>query len=146
MAYLFDTDAISELLKPKPAAAYVAWIRSIPREEQFTSAVCVGELYHGAFRSPRPDRHLENIDNRVLPAATVLPFDAAVARVYGRIRSRSSQPENPSPMPTSRSPRRRSITGSSSLPAMFDISSASTTWCCAWCSRRHEPAERLLHV
>ena len=88
MAYLFDTDAISELLKPKPAAAYVAWIRSIPREEQFTSAVCLGELYHGAFRSPRPERHLDNIDNRVLPAATVLPFDAAVARVYGLIRSK----------------------------------------------------------
>jgi len=87
VAYLFDTDAISELLEPKPALSYVDWIRSIPREEQFTSAISVGELYHGAFRSPRSDRHLDNIESRVLPAVTVLPFDAAVARVYGRVRS-----------------------------------------------------------
>ena len=87
MAYLFDTDAISELLRPKPAPAYVRWIRSIPREDQFTSAVTIGELYQGAFRSSNRDRHLENIDSKVLPAVTVLPFDVAVAKTYGEIRA-----------------------------------------------------------
>ena len=52
MAYLFDTDAISELLKPRPVAGYVRWLAAIPRVEQFTSAVVMGELYQGAFRSP----------------------------------------------------------------------------------------------
>ena len=42
MAYLFDTDAISEVLKPRPAAGYATWLAAIPREEQFTSAVVVG--------------------------------------------------------------------------------------------------------
>jgi len=51
MAFLFDTDAISELLRPRPATAYVAWIMKVAREEQFTSAVVVGELYKGAYRS-----------------------------------------------------------------------------------------------
>ncbi|MGB3564507.1 MAG: type II toxin-antitoxin system VapC family toxin [Thermoanaerobaculia bacterium] len=86
MAYLFDTDAISELLRPRPAAAYVNWLGRLPREDQFTSAVVVGELFKGAYRSAARDRHLENIEELILPTVTVLPFDTAVARVFGRIR------------------------------------------------------------
>ena len=52
MAYLFDTDAISEVLKPRPPAGYVRWLASIPREEQFTSAVVVGELFKERFARP----------------------------------------------------------------------------------------------
>jgi len=87
MAYLFDTDAISEVLRPRPSAGYVRWLASIPREEQFTSAVVVGELFKGAFRSSAGARHLENVEKRVLPAVTVLPYDVAAARVYGQIRA-----------------------------------------------------------
>jgi predicted nucleic acid-binding protein len=83
--YLFDTDAISELLRPRPAATYVQWLATIPREVQFSSAVVVAELYRGAFRSEARDRHLANIEGRVLPAVTVLPFDVATARKYGEI-------------------------------------------------------------
>jgi predicted nucleic acid-binding protein len=87
MAYLFDTDAISEVLKPRPPAAYVRWLAAIPRDEQYTSAVVVGELFKGAFRSSTPARHLENVEMRVLPAVTVLPYDTAAARVYGQVRA-----------------------------------------------------------
>ena len=83
MAYLFNTDAISELLRPRPAPAYVEWLRAISREDQFTSAVVIGELYRGAFRSPARERHLVNIRQRILPAVTVLPYDVAVAEVCG---------------------------------------------------------------
>jgi predicted nucleic acid-binding protein len=85
VAFLFDTDAISEVLRRRPAPAYVRWLRTVPREDQFTSAVVVAELYKGAFRSERAPFHLENIEERVLPSVTVLPFDVAVARVYGEI-------------------------------------------------------------
>ncbi len=88
VAYLFDTDAISELLRARPLAPYVDWATTIPREEQFTSAVVIGELYKGAYRSKARDRHLANIDDRVLPAVTVLPYDVATARVFGEIRAR----------------------------------------------------------
>ena len=87
MAYLFDTDAISELLRPRPLQRYVDWLGTIPREEQFASAVTIGELYKGAYRSPARERHLANIDQRVLPAVTVLPYDVATARVFGEIRA-----------------------------------------------------------
>ena len=94
MAYLFDTDAISEVLRPRPLAAYVKWLKTIPREEQFTSAVVIGELYKGAFRSQARDKHLTNIQERVLPAATVLPYDVATARVYGEIRAQLEEAGN----------------------------------------------------
>ena len=87
MAYLFDTDAISELLRRRPNQAYVQWLESIPRDAQFTSAVTVGELFKGAFRSAAKERHLINIEERVLPAVTILPFDLSTARVFGMIRA-----------------------------------------------------------
>lgn len=85
MPYLFDTDAISETLRPRPAARYAEWLGTVPRDRQFTSSVVLAELYSGAFRSEAPERHLQNIRERVVPAVTVLPFDAATAVVYGRL-------------------------------------------------------------
>lgn len=88
MAYLFDTDAISEVLRPRPLPVYLEWLGSVPRDEQFASAVSVGELFRGAYRSPERERHLRNVRERVLPAVTVLPFDAEVAQVFGEICAR----------------------------------------------------------
>lgn len=85
MAYLFDTDAISEVLKPRPAPSYVQWLSAVAREDQFASAVSIGELFKGAYRSQASERHLKNIRERVLPAVTVLPFDTDVAPVFGEI-------------------------------------------------------------
>lgn len=80
----FETDAISELLRPRPLPSYVAWLKTIPREEQFTSAVTVGELFKGAYRSAARERHLAHIEERVLPAVTTLPYD--IALVTGNLR------------------------------------------------------------
>jgi predicted nucleic acid-binding protein len=88
MAYLFDTDAISEVLRPRPLPAYVDWLSGVPREEQFTSAVVIGELYKGAYRSKAQSHHLTNIERRILPAITALPYDIATAKEFGEIRAR----------------------------------------------------------
>ena len=87
VAYLFDTDAISELLRRRPAPGYLEWLADVPRKEQLTSAVVIGELFKGAFRSRNRERHLRNIEQRVLPAVTVLPYDVGVAREFGEIRA-----------------------------------------------------------
>ena len=87
MAYLFDTDAISELLRRTPLPAYIKWLQTVPREEQFTSAVVIGELYKGAYRSKARQHHLANIERRILPAVTALPYDVATAKVFGQIRA-----------------------------------------------------------
>ncbi len=85
MAFLFDTDAISEALRPRPDPGYIAWLGTVERDDQFASAITVGELFYGAYRAAAHDRHLAMIEDRVLPAVTVLPFDASVAQIYGRV-------------------------------------------------------------
>ena len=89
MAYLFHSDAIVEALRSEPREAYLEWLRRLPREEQFTSAVSVGELFRGADESSDPKEHLRNIEERVLPALTILPFDVAVARPFGELQADS---------------------------------------------------------
>ena len=91
MPFLLDTDAISELLRPSPLAGYMEWLQRIPRDEQFTSSVVIGELYKGAYRSQAQERHIDNIETRILPAVTVLPYDVATARVYGKLRAQLEQ-------------------------------------------------------
>jgi predicted nucleic acid-binding protein len=86
-AYLFHADAIAEALRPEPVAAYLEWLRSLPREEQFTSAVSVAELYRGADESRDPPGNVQHIEERVLPALTVLPFDVATARTFGELQA-----------------------------------------------------------
>ena len=66
---------------------YVRWLSDVPRFEQLTNAVVVGELFKGAYGSADAARHLRNIEARVLPALTVLPYDVQVARVYGALRA-----------------------------------------------------------
>ena len=87
MPFLFDTDAISELLRPRPLPAYIDWLLGVPRDEQFTSAVVIGELYKGAYKSQSAAHHLTNIEQRVLPSVTVLPYDTATAKVFGQTRA-----------------------------------------------------------
>jgi predicted nucleic acid-binding protein len=87
MSYLFDTDAISELFKPRPAQGYLDWLGTVGRSEQFTSAVTIGELFKGAYRSRAKSRYLAVIEDHVLPQFTVLQYDTEVARTYGKLRA-----------------------------------------------------------
>ncbi|MGD2024106.1 MAG: hypothetical protein PVI18_13085 [Desulfobacterales bacterium] len=47
----------------------------------------VGELYKGAYRSQAKKHHLDNIESRILPAVTCLPYDVATAKIFGQIRA-----------------------------------------------------------
>ena len=86
-AYLFDTSALSEVLRPRPDGEYVAWLSRLPREEQFTSTVVVGELFSGAMRARASARWLQRVEEEILPRVTALPFDLDCAREYGRVRA-----------------------------------------------------------
>ncbi|NOY28075.1 MAG: type II toxin-antitoxin system VapC family toxin [Oligoflexia bacterium] len=85
MAYLFDTDAISEIFKPRPAKGYLLWLANLSRSQQFT--VVLGELFKGAYKTPSKQRFLRLIEDRVLPQFTVLPYDTEISRIYGRLRA-----------------------------------------------------------
>jgi predicted nucleic acid-binding protein len=95
MSYLFDTNAISEAMRPRPNADFVSWLCSLPREEQFTSILVIAELYVGAFRSQASQKWLERIEQDVLPSLTVLDFDLECARRYGELRADLEQRGTP---------------------------------------------------
>jgi hypothetical protein len=50
MSYLLDTNVISEHTRKKPNGDVVAWLRSLPIEEQYLSALSVGEIRDGVER------------------------------------------------------------------------------------------------
>lgn len=84
-AYLFDTDAIVEVLRSSAPEAYLHWLRSVPEEAQFVSTVTLAELFRGAYRVRRPDVHVRALNERVVPSLRPVPFGSEEARAYGRI-------------------------------------------------------------
>jgi tRNA(fMet)-specific endonuclease VapC len=91
MAYLFDTDAISETLRKKPLKEYMAWLTTLTREQQYTSSIVISELYKGAYRSLKKEQLTFKIRTTILPVLTVLPFDTKTARIYGQIAAELEQ-------------------------------------------------------
>jgi len=45
--YLLDTNVVSELRKPKPHGAVLAWLRELQESQICLSAVTIGELQAG---------------------------------------------------------------------------------------------------
>jgi len=95
MAYLFDTSALSEVLRPRPDEGFTRWVRRLPRAEQFTSSVAIGELYSGAFRTGVSEWWLQFVEEDVLSTVTVLAFDLRCAREFGRLRARLKEAGTP---------------------------------------------------
>jgi predicted nucleic acid-binding protein len=87
VAYLFDTNAISEVFRPRPNAELIDWLDGLPREDQHTSTVVIAELYEAAYRSPAREKWLTRIQESVRPTMTVLAFDLACAHEFGRLQA-----------------------------------------------------------
>jgi predicted nucleic acid-binding protein len=93
--YLFDTDVLSQVLKPYPLPVLIARLAATPPEQQFTSAITVGEMVYGAYRSPRREHFLRQLEERVWPNVRVLPFDRRAGETYGRLRAELEQAGTP---------------------------------------------------
>ena len=93
--YLFDTDTLSHLLRRSPAPGLLARLAAVPPEQQFTTAITVGEMVYGAHRSAKRDYLLRQLQERVWPHVRILPFDRAAAEVYGALRARVEQAGTP---------------------------------------------------
>jgi len=86
--FLFDTDILSNVIKPRPHPGLLAKLGALTHDVQFTSAVTVGEIYYGAHRVPHGPSILEAFETRIVPNLTILPFDAECGRIFGRIKAR----------------------------------------------------------
>lgn len=59
MKFLFDTNALSEITKPRPDPMFLAWFSSVGEDDIFLSVLTVGELRRGAWRLPDGRRKAE---------------------------------------------------------------------------------------
>jgi hypothetical protein len=71
LAYLFNTDTLSNLIRCAPKSSLVSRLACVPPGEQFTSSVTFGEVIRGALRSGRSGLLLEQIE-AVIPAMFAL--------------------------------------------------------------------------
>lgn len=92
--YLIDTNVISELRKPRPHGAVVAWMQRIEDRHLFLSVVSVGEIQAGIelTREQDPDKAaaLETWLEGVVATRAVLDMDAAAFRQWARLMHRQS--------------------------------------------------------
>ena len=93
--YLFDTDILSQMLKRAPSPTLLTRLAAVPAEQQFTSAITVGEMVYGAYRSDRPDQFLRQLEERLWPNIRILPFNRAAAETYGRLRAQLEEAGTP---------------------------------------------------
>ena len=92
--YLLDTNVVSELRRPRPHGAVLAWLASVEDTELFVSAVTLGEIQAGIEltreQDPAKAGELEGWLDMVAGAYNVLPMDAVVFRAWARLMHRRS--------------------------------------------------------
>lgn len=92
--YLLDTNVVSELRKPKPHGAVLAWLQSVDDAQLYLSAVTIGEIQAGIELTREQDEakaaELEAWLEQVATAYNVLPMDAAAFRAWARLMHRRS--------------------------------------------------------
>ncbi|MYE60234.1 MAG: type II toxin-antitoxin system VapC family toxin [Alphaproteobacteria bacterium] len=87
---VIDTNVVSELMRPTPAPAVMAWFSRQDSADLYLTAVSEAELCAGAALLPagrRRDRLAAEVDAVVREdfAGRVLPLDSAAARAYAAI-------------------------------------------------------------
>ncbi len=92
--YLLDTNVVSELRRPKPHGAVLAWLRSVDDAQLFLSAITIGEIQAGIELTREQDEakaaELEAWLEQVAAAYNVLPMDATAFRAWARLMHRQS--------------------------------------------------------
>ena len=92
--YLLDTNVISELRRPRPHEAVVAWLESVADSDLHVSAVTLGEIQAGIELTRDQDAakadEIERWADMVAASYNVLPMDAETFRVWARLMHRRS--------------------------------------------------------
>ena len=90
--YLLDTNIISNVVKPAPSEALLAWLADQADEDLFISSLTIGEVQRGLLEAPegRKRRELEAWFSgpegpQALFAGRVLPFDDRAGLIWARL-------------------------------------------------------------
>lgn len=92
--FLLDTSVVSELRKPRPHGAVLAWFGSFEDTQLFLSAVTIGEIQAGIDLTREQDKakalEIERWLELVATSYNVLPMDAATFRTWAQLMHRKS--------------------------------------------------------
>jgi predicted nucleic acid-binding protein len=90
--YLLDTNIISNVTKPTPSAALLAWMAEQADSDLFIPALTVGEIRRGLLEKPKGKKRavleawFTGPDGpQALFAGRVLPFDEKAALIWARL-------------------------------------------------------------
>lgn len=90
--YLLDTNVVSELRRPRPHGAVVAWLESVADADLFLSAITIGEIQAGIeiTREQDPEKadEIESWLEQVAQTFNVLDMDARAFRVWAKLMHR----------------------------------------------------------
>lgn len=99
--YLLDTNIISNVTKPMPSEALVAWMAEQTDEDLFISSLTVAEIRRGLQEKPagKKRKELERWFSgpegpQALFAGRVLPFDEKAGLAWARLMA-TGRPRNP---------------------------------------------------
>ncbi len=94
--YLIDTNVVSELRKPKPHGAVLAWLNSVPDSDLHISVVTIGEIQAGIEITREQDSvkaaEIESWLDQVSGTFSMVAMDAATFRIWARLMHR--QPDH----------------------------------------------------
>lgn len=90
--YLLDTNILSELVRPAPSPALLAWMADRVDGELFIASLTLAELWRGILDLPA-GRRRDGLEAwftgpegpQALFAGRILPFDAAAGMVWARL-------------------------------------------------------------
>ena len=92
--YLLDTNVVSELRKPKPHGAVLAWLEAQDDAPLHLSAVTIGEIQAGIEITREQDEakasEIQAWLELLATAYNVLPMDAVAFRTWARLMHRRS--------------------------------------------------------
>jgi predicted nucleic acid-binding protein len=92
--YLLDTNVVSELRKPRPHGAVVAWLQATADADLHMSAVTLGEIQAGIEltreQDPAKASEIEAWADLVAASYNVLPMDAETFRAWAQLMHRKS--------------------------------------------------------
>lgn len=97
MAYLFDTNVVSELRKTLPDPHVLAWHRRNLAADAYVSALVIGEIRQGIERvRPRDPKQADALERWLVGLAStyrdrILPVTVDIAQEWGRLNA-SAQP------------------------------------------------------
>lgn len=92
--YLLDTNVVSELRRPRPHGAVVAWLASVADADLYLSAVTIGEIQAGIEITRERDaakaQEIEIWLEQVALTLNILPMDAQAFRAWAKLMHRRS--------------------------------------------------------